>query len=257
MAQLMQYLACCADSANDVKAAPVETLPMSPDPVKDEHLPNSPGRGLPLTKVEAEEATKEVQEVQKQDQAVAEFSSSKEDQQVGEFSVCIENIGEQCLGLELDCIDGISALVSGLKDGPFTVAEPRIQVGDRIVEINGSRGEVTAMMEILRSERQRLMLRLIRNRPYLVNISRGNGSIGLALNFTMSMGGLGLLIVGVKEGPIARWNELNKERPISVNDRIIEVNGKRLEPNLLLEELSKASNIKMMILPATVKSAAA
>jgi hypothetical protein len=77
----------------------------------------------------------------------------------------------------------------------------------------------------------------------------------LGLNVVFDTDTNTLLVDDVGPGVVEQWNELNKDEPISVGDRILEVNGVKGNLDKLLEQCKESDTLEMLIQPAFQKTA--
>lgn len=146
------------------------------------------------------------------------------------FQVSIAKLPEDPVGLDLDLLDEtgimVNAVLSGAVNSWNMVAAPDLQVrhGDRIVEVNGARGDSRELLRLLRDEEN---VQMWVKRPVVVRISGDNSIHPIGLVITYAPDGTTLLIQQVKAGIVADWNEIHKEVTVGRYDRIIEVNGSR------------------------------
>lgn len=135
-----------------------------------------------------------------------------------------------------------------VEDGPWgkwneTHPKHMVQPGDEIVEVNGKRGEYTAVVQELtaKSHKTRLMTMVIR-RPMenrvMVYKPEGN-SLGLVLVPLDN----GLLFIDAVSagGCIDNWNKKNPDRKVRSLDQIVEVNNVRGSALDLVEAMKKES----------------
>lgn len=172
--------------------------------------------------------------------------------QDGEFlvDICKNSDG---LGLEIESINGM-LLVAKLKQGPMTawnatnVGDPDLVVraGDRIISVNGTRGDSTVLIdELKRDSRLRLLMR--HAREFRVDIDKAGRDLGICVisgNVKLDM----LKISGLRSGVVEDWGLANPGSEVLVGDRIIEVNGISNDPPNMLEELRANSKLAMVVI---------
>jgi hypothetical protein len=150
---------------------------------------------------------------------------------------CIDNPGEKAPGLELDLLDGVTALVCEVRVGPVAAWNlahmgREIKINDRIVEVNSVRGNAHDIESRLKDA----TLRMIVQRPLEEEISVGKTgcrcSLGVDLAWTNT--GSTLLITSVNKGLIEEWNAAHKGLEVTVDDRIVSVNGVSGEASTLM-----------------------
>lgn len=167
------------------------------------------------------------------------------------FYVSIDTLPEDGLGLDLDLLDDTGIMVNAVLGGAVhswnKQADSGLQVryGDRIVEVNGVRGNSQDHLDRLKEVES---LQLWLKRPVAVRIS-GNAyfkSIGLVITYAPD--GSTLLIQEVKkEGIVVDWNEDNPEFAVHEHDRIVEVNGAAGFATELMELLRSVDEVELLI----------
>jgi len=170
--------------------------------------------------------------------------------------------GEGSLGLDIDIVDSVSAVVVGIRPGlvqRWNSGHPdaALEEGDRIVEINGTFGNAAMIADHLKRDTE---WQLLVQRPVEVVVassqlwrlasSREGGCScrphGLHVGFAEH--GTSLMIDKIHEGLMMRWNQANPEQAVKVKDRIIEVNGKRGQASDLVDTLcSSAESLRLVI----------
>jgi len=168
--------------------------------------------------------------------------------EVEEFRVDVprERLGGSAdLDLDIDFSDGKTLLILKVKDGPIKDWNmrnpPNLQVKhlDRIMEVNGVRDDASKIRDIIKSEKDRLLVTLKRPKEYSVVVSKGNKGSGAKIGLDIVHSGTESLIIRkLKEGLIADWNAVNPGSQVLVGDRIVEVNGKRGDSQKLLDSVS-------------------
>lgn len=77
----------------------------------------------------------------------------------------------------------------------------------------------------------------------------------LGLNVVFDSDANALLIDDVGPGLVQNWNQLNKDEPISIGDRILEVNGVKGNVDKLLEQCKESDILELVIQPAVQTTA--
>lgn len=157
-------------------------------------------------------------------------SNERQKAKIETFTVKIERTTEEPVGLDIDVIDDISAVVVDIRAGAvenFNMQnhDRKIKPYDRIVDVNGERGDAVQLINKLKKE---TTWELTLQRPVETTASvtlPSNVSLGLSLKYAPS--GTSLMIVSVDEGPMQLWNQQHVGNEVKQHDRIIEVNGKR------------------------------
>merc|ERR1712217_803632 len=149
----------------------------------------------------------------------------------------VRNPGD-AVGLDIDHIDGVAAVIESVKPGGAIYAwnaqhaAYALKENDRIVEVNGATGDVKVLIQRLKSDVQ---WRLMIQRPVEIQITirkTDSDSLGLDLNYAPNS--KSLLITDVSNGPMQDWNMGHPEQAIIRRDRIIEINGVRGRPMELI-----------------------
>lgn len=142
-----------------------------------------------------------------------------------ELVIMLEREIHAHMGLQLDSMDGFSAFVDDIHPGAihawncYHPPHMNLQVHDRIVGVNGIRGDPSRLLQEMKTSTQWV---LTIQRPTLMHIVVG-ASLGLDLKYSPQ--GRSLLIAEVHDGTIKQWNESAQFFKVEKNDRIVEVNG--------------------------------
>lgn len=164
-----------------------------------------------------------------------------------EFSVTITKVPGKHLGLGLDILDQVSAVVDLVDKGPvreWNREHPDLQIklGDRIVEVNDTRGQAR---EIVQRFREDMTLKMVLRRPKEVMVTFiKTKELGLQLHFSQESSAL--LILEVAEGHVRDWNDANKGRGVRPGDRIVEVNGIRGKAPDLMEQIRENDELELL-----------
>mmetsp|Transcript_8895 Transcript_8895/g.31583 ORF Transcript_8895/g.31583 Transcript_8895/m.31583 type:complete len:244 (-) Transcript_8895:44-775(-) len=167
------------------------------------------------------------------------------------FVVSIHRSPSEPIGLDIDLIDGVSAVVVDIKEGAVKQwndmnPEKALKVHDRIVEVNGSRGDSNSLVTRLKSDTV-WMLQVQRPAEFAISINRSDApSLGMDLRYAPN--GTTLMITQVGEGPMQEWNTHNPHRVVHRHDRIIELNGVRGTPPQLLAASEDAETLDLVII---------
>lgn len=137
-------------------------------------------------------------------------------------------IPESCVGLDLDLLDDtgimVMAVLGGAAESWNAKADPEHEVrhGDRIMEVNGSRGISRDHLKLIKDEEK---LQMSLKRPRITKISGNTTLKSIGLVITYAPDGYTLLIKQVKPGIVEDWNANNPNLAVRKHDRIVEVNG--------------------------------
>jgi len=166
------------------------------------------------------------------------------------FSVTIVRSSSEPIGLDIDLIDGLSAVVVDVKEGAVQNwnernPESALKLNDRIIEVNGARLESNSIVARLKSDTT-WVLQVQRPSEFAVSISRADApSLGMDLRYAPN--GSTLMITQVGDGPMQDWNTAHPEKVVNKHDRIIQLNGVRGTPTSLLQASEDAENLSMVI----------
>mmetsp|Transcript_97890 Transcript_97890/g.276925 ORF Transcript_97890/g.276925 Transcript_97890/m.276925 type:complete len:350 (+) Transcript_97890:198-1247(+) len=158
------------------------------------------------------------------------------------------------LGLELDASDGVSLLVLKVSDGPakeWNATSPkavRVRRCDRIMEVNGVAGDSFRLLDMIKTEKDLLMLQLRRAKEFKINIVKGEAGVESPIGVDVVHSGEETICVKrVKEGLINDWNIKNPDRRVEAGDRIVQVNGKRHDSREMLNVVQQSPVLEMVI----------
>lgn len=126
----------------------------------------------------------------------------------------------------------------------------QLQPNDRIIEVNGCRGDVGELVSQLQQDGT-WDIRFVHPTEFQCEIYRqGTDSLGLELRF--APGGNTLVIFSIGPGPVSNWNSnasmVAKRHFFSVHDRIVEMNGCRGSPAELLKAAAWRDPMEMTVL---------
>lgn len=157
------------------------------------------------------------------------------------------------LGIEIESIRDMLC-VAKMKRGPvatWNASHPsaQVQLGDRIVKVNGVEAKTPLLVEALQSGKE---IRLVMRPPrqFTVSLVRPatGGEIGMCViggsaKFDM------LKVTALRErGLVDTWNKANPDEAILPGDRVLSVNGVRGEPDKMLQELQHGSIVSMNVI---------
>lgn len=183
-----------------------------------------------------------------------------------QFSITLNKGSGTDVGLDVDYKDGQTLKITQIKDGLIRQwnaqhnATSQVNVGDSIIDINGTRGNSGALMATVRQSSTLTML-----------IQRGPGAcfedvdiqicdeepLQFALTFTKGPNdvlgldvdwgdGKTLKVTKVKEGLVKVWNQ-TKDQKLNVGDYIVDINGARGDSHALLDQVKRSNEITMTI----------
>jgi hypothetical protein len=157
-----------------------------------------------------------------------------------EFRVTVEKCGDRVLGLELDLLDGLHAMVCDVRPGLVqdynAEASPETQVRSRdwIVEVNGVQNNAHDMHKRLRND-SKISMRIRRTQPSRLRLGPDQAH-GLSECLKSASAGISCLVVEDRD------DELKK------NDRIVEVNGIIRCTALMMDEIQNASDLQLSVM---------
>lgn len=219
---------CCGSGSEKVKVEQADT-----DEMRGECVETSPGTWEPNAEL---------------DSSLAPSLLYENDPNM--FYVSLVTFPEQGLGLDLDLLDATGIMVNDVLGGAAkswnTHADLRHQVcyGDRIMEVNGTRGSSQDHLEILRDDEN---VKMWLKRPVAVRI-RGNASLNsIGLEIICAADSSTLLIERVTEGIVEDWNVDNPDFAVHQHDRIVEVNGTTGFATELMRSLRNLAKLELLI----------
>jgi len=162
------------------------------------------------------------------------------------YMVNVRRDGE-VLGLELDVVDGVTGMVTRLKDGmakTWNEQNPtnKIAVGDRIIEVNGTSGLAQDFLDPLRND-SLLSITFERASMRRIDLVKGGRSLGMDILYTACAASL--VVKRLTAGVVLDWNKANSGREVREGDRIFRVNG-ITELSKLLAEIQSVEELHMM-----------
>jgi len=214
------------------------------------YVESSPAVGVPEAATCRTEANKETNPPQRQDEESDASKIQDFNAPGSEFSINVKKAErESSAGLALDPKDSCSAVVISVWPGPVQAwnmanRDREVRPNDRIISVNGARGDVQLILDRLREDQD---LEIVLRRPtefrVLVAAKR---SLGITVRYAPH--GTSLLVDRVNQhGLVKVWNMAYPDHEVQVHDRIVEVNGIRGPPDLLLRELNSAGALELVI----------
>jgi hypothetical protein len=170
-----------------------------------------------------------------------------------EFSVTVERGPGQILGLELDLLDGLRALVCDVKPGIVAdynakaPLEAQIKSRDWIIEVNGVRDSSKYMHHKLKSASKIDML-VRRSQPSSLTLKQdSNRRIAGCLKGAAGGNAISWLIFDDDGDVIREHNRANPKKALKKHDRIVEVNGVAGNTAQMMDQLRKANQLELII----------
>jgi hypothetical protein len=174
-----------------------------------------------------------------------------------EFRIQVTRAEGEPLGVMLDCLDGTFGQLLATKEGALAdygsgntapCHHDQLQIGDFIVEVNGKSGDIDTILGELQSSTDIDML-VRRGTPFRVDVRASPGSeYGQSLSKSMcqSLSACTLLIQEVHE-LFEQWNAANPQMLVMKHDRVLEVNGKRGNLDLMRKEIQQSNELSFLI----------
>jgi len=236
-----------AAAAEDFDAAKLASLLALGGPKAEGRGGKKEGDGAKATPLKAEQAA-ELRPTRAAAVDSGEVALAK-----GEIRVVIERQPEVTIGLNLDALDERATFVNSIMEGAirsWSVGhpdEPRLMAYDRITAINGVRGSTNAILAEMRRS-MRWSLAVQRPTSFRVTVDRGEQE-ALGLDLKYSPIGVSLLIAGIGDGAVHNFNAAQPpDRRILVNDRIVEINGRRGTAKELLAAATDVESLDLVVL---------
>lgn len=167
-----------------------------------------------------------------------------------EFRIVLRRTGAGSVaGLDLDPQDGVTAVVTAVRAGlvlAWNITHKHLEVrpNDRILSVNGERGDASKLLERLRHDTQ-LTILLRRPREFRVSVA-AKRNLGMTVSYAPQGTSLVVDVVNHR-GLLQVWNNANPGREVMVHDRIVEVNGVRGPPERLLRELNSLGALELLV----------
>mmetsp|Transcript_118441 Transcript_118441/g.281169 ORF Transcript_118441/g.281169 Transcript_118441/m.281169 type:complete len:232 (-) Transcript_118441:175-870(-) len=148
-------------------------------------------------------------------------------------------------GLQIDGTDPDCALVRAIKDGAVAewnkiTMENRVKVFDRIVEVNGTKGQAPDLVKALAADSESTSITIQRPSERQVKLQKP-GEIGVILNYK-KVGSAAPWISNINAGLLSQWNQERPEHAVQTHDRIVAVNGAKGAPEELMLKMKEATS---------------
>lgn len=169
------------------------------------------------------------------------------------------------LGLDIDCLDGRTAVISSIDQGvvaSYNAAvdtSRKLTAGDRLLQVNDASQRIWDVIRCL-EEAEQLKLVVQRGSTFnvSVDITAKQESLGLMFQVTGDGRGYGLMIDTIVPGAITEWNAQHPEFAVHRFDRVVEVCGQRGTPGELqafiasyVSSRAPAGPLQLTILPCS------
>lgn len=172
------------------------------------------------------------------------------------FVVDFENGDPTTLGIEFSIIEGNDLVVLGvvpekLADIYNRSASDDLQImpGDRVSAVNGSSASAAALLTRL-SETDSATVTFQHAILSRIEVEKRGKKLGLIVNHDKKPWIRFLQVEQVNDGVIMEYNKSSGSRGLQTGDRIVEVNGRRGRPDVLLRELGTKDMLHLAYLPA-------
>jgi hypothetical protein len=163
-------------------------------------------------------------------------------------------------GVELLAVSDNALLIESVKVGGAcaesnknaTSAEHKLRAGCVITALGSEKEDgfsvcqtKAEMMQELKSQ-TRLTAAVIRYPSFMAHLVKSDPSEPLAFDIHASRGHLVVGAIDPGDNPINRWNHANSEKPIVKSDRLVSVNGKMTEEEIV-QELQHAPKLDLYV----------
>mmetsp|Transcript_16578 Transcript_16578/g.35008 ORF Transcript_16578/g.35008 Transcript_16578/m.35008 type:complete len:263 (+) Transcript_16578:98-886(+) len=158
------------------------------------------------------------------------------------------------IAIDIDSSDGLTLLVMQVRPGLVQLwnkthwdLHQDVRVYDRIVEVNGVRGDAADLLRAMRSDRT---VDLMVKRPveYRIEVTKEASpfaSLGVIVD---DRDGRTLRVEHVLEGGLLdQWNKTHWQVPVRTNDRIVAVNGVCGDSGQLLERVRLEGTLEVVL----------
>lgn len=169
-----------------------------------------------------------------------------------EFSACVERVAaNQPVGLELDVVGGISAMIMNITSGAAELynekASPdaQLQVGDFIVAVNGVSSN-TREMGLATKLGTKLDFLVRRPTELSLSLDRNGNFSPFGLEIEYLPRGKSLFVRSINAGIVEEWNRKNPGKEMKVNDRIVQINSIRGDMHKFMQIIRGESQIDLV-----------
>lgn len=148
------------------------------------------------------------------------------------------------LGIDVDWEDGETLCVTNIRAGALKAwndIQPKsrqVQVGDRIISVNGSAGDGPQHLSEMLDTYVALKISIHTHNELLVDVIKSQPN---ELGIDTAQSGRTLLITYVNSGLIDQWNTKHREAPVMQYDRIVAVNDFRGSGKDMQAKLNRTS----------------
>merc|ERR1719401_50716 len=172
-----------------------------------------------------------------------------------EFTINVIHQQGEKLGLSLNGQDGQTLLIEKVGDGVIKnwndTKSPQVFPGDRIVAVNGMRGESKQLIgianEALNSGMGTLALTIssARLKEFIIRLFlMKDEKLGLSLDCDEQ----GVLVVtAVQPGLVSGWNVQHPEKAVMPGDRVVAANGVGGNPSEIIAQTTKGGELQLTI----------
>lgn len=168
-----------------------------------------------------------------------------------EFHVQVKKDAAGILGMELDLLDGKLGQITDIKGGIIQdymnrPGSQQLELLDFVVEVNQISGDVQKLLRTLKASVDIDML-IRRAVPWRVEVRQAPGD-NMASTLNHATNGKTLLLQEVHDVFKKQWNDKQRDCPIRLYDRIVEVNGIRGDPSAMLEKLQASEYLDLLFM---------
>jgi len=250
---------CCCNKVGDEQTIPV----LDPDSmVSPDHWPDQ--RVIAINKIESGEVPPPtgttaggapLQNILGLTPTEAPQPTTAQPAVATEFNVSLEKGKTDTLGLQVFLGDNNSLKITRIHDtgvaSKWNTANPNqtMQSGDRIIEINGKRGDANTLMTLVQGT-GKLDMVLTRCPPveFTVTLKKGTGSpqdvVGADVDLTEKEQ---IKIIRIRDGLMNEWNKANPAKQVKAGDCILSINGKKSDNRAMMEVLRMDDQIEMVV----------
>merc|ERR1712039_902921 len=115
---------------------------------------------------------------------------------------------------------------------------------DRIFEVNGIRGDAKDLLQAMKTS-PRLELMVRRPKEYRMALKRKSADEALGLKLLED--GDAIFVKGFEPDCLfEEWNKANWQQPVRKGDRLVEVNGYRGYPSMLLTTMAQSQDLVLV-----------
>mmetsp|Transcript_71565 Transcript_71565/g.152965 ORF Transcript_71565/g.152965 Transcript_71565/m.152965 type:complete len:233 (+) Transcript_71565:80-778(+) len=169
------------------------------------------------------------------------------------FRAVVPNPEAKSVGLLLNTVDLLTPFVIEIEYGAvhdYNLNQKEksymIRAGDRIVGVNGVQRDKQKILSVLKTTSvKEYELSMERPAQFTVSIQKGKAELGLEVIYVKEA--FSLEVNSIEAGSkMEAWNKEHKDLCVQVRDRIISVNGKQGDPEMLTNALQQEDPLKII-----------